>query len=165
MTDHPENPSMGLNLNRLTTYGNGFQLLDLMKSADGWRILDFSEGFDEKENVPDRYFDDFGWPTQMPDGVDDGAVWLTRVNFSEELPTGRYVITWDGDGELTTFAPNIDTSPNRIEFDVTEDTNGIQLYIDATDTNGTGDYARNIKVFREEDGTDCRSRGGGKRRK
>ncbi|HMQ58461.1 MAG TPA: hypothetical protein PKE65_07925, partial [Rhizobiaceae bacterium] len=39
---HPINPSQGINVGSLDTYGTGLQTLNLMKSADGWRVIDIT---------------------------------------------------------------------------------------------------------------------------
>ena len=156
-TAQPANPSMGINATALSTYANSFQTLDLFKQADGWRALNFDGGFNETENVDPSYFDAQGWPVRMPDGDLAGDIWFTRVSFSEELPAGRYVLRWEGDGELGVAGEVVERDGNRIVFEVRDGAlgddprNAIQVYLDATDTEGDGDYVRNVQVFREED--------------
>ncbi|MEM9795012.1 MAG: hypothetical protein AAF919_00885 [Pseudomonadota bacterium] len=153
MSGGANDPAMGLNLNALNTYGSGFQTLDLFKQADGWRILDFNSGFNETEEVDPGYFDPFGWPTRMPDGADAGRIWFTRLSFSDDLPTGSYILTWQGDAEIGVEGNVTSRAPNRIEFDVTPRSdgsgqpNGLQVYLDQIGPSGFD----NLRVFRAED--------------
>ncbi len=152
---HPINPSQGINVGSLDTYGTGLQTLNLMKSADGWRVIDITT-FEGGFPVDPALFDAQGWPTQMPVAGGAELQWATGVTWSEVLPKGNYVITWEGEGEFELFKSVVERGDHRIVFEVgdrggTTLPDGIQIVIQDTDPEGVGNHLRNFKVFRLED--------------
>lgn len=155
LPDHPLNPALGLNLGSMGPYGSGLQTLDLMKGADAWGLLDPATW--AAAPVDPALLDAEGWPTAMATLGGVTQHWATRVTYSEALPKGQYVITWKGEGSFETFLEVTDRQDHRItvtvddRWDSPDLPDGIILLITDTDPNHTGDYLRDIKVFRAED--------------
>jgi hypothetical protein len=155
MSSHPANPTMGLNLSGMNTYGNGFQTLNLMRQSDGWSLVNTSNGWSATRNYDKALLDEYGWPKEMVTVNGQTQVWSSGVTYSDRLPPGQYVVTWKGEGEFYTFKDVVQTGDHRIVIDVKDDPaavlDGFGITIYNTDPNKTGDYLRDFEVYRLQD--------------
>ena len=146
----PNNPSQGLNLGgQPSAYGDTFSALNMFHGADAW-ITQGSGGAEVRGAVT---VDDKGWATELPvvDGVEQ-MIWA-NVFYTQVMPAGDYIVEWKGEGHLSSWAEMEPLGDHkfRIKFDGSSpgNENGITLWIDETDPNNTGDYIRDIKIYKE----------------
>lgn len=99
----------------------------------------------------DGVFDNNGWPTHMPEGVEKIAT-LWQWSGTPEAAVDRvgvYVLTYEGEGGLKISANQIlSEEPGRIVFNYTKGNIGLGIF--DTDPEGTGDYIRNISIVRQD---------------
>ncbi len=99
--------------------------------------------------------DSSGWVRSLP--ARSSAPIFTSAATYWDLPAGfvggRFVVLYDGTGtiEYGIGAERISSSPGRDLVEARPAQGGILLRITATDPSRTGDYLRNIRVFREGD--------------
>ncbi len=154
-----EGPSQGINIaNAPSPYSNSYMALDLMKGHDGWFY--HANGTDHEATADQLNYDERGWPTSLP--VIDGAatgIWA-NVFYSNVYPATRFILEWDGKGSVVPFQDYTVIDGNHVlieyEADYVDDSgaptrDGITIFIEESDSDGTGDYVRNIKLYREDD--------------
>ena len=147
---HPNNPSVGINLNVIGASEPGLQTVDLFKQADPWRHRSI-----ESESQLD--LDEYGWLKTFPDLGEESQTLTTRIANQTDLVPGKYIIDWEGEGELWAIAGDNaanSPAPNWMELYVDPNTmgeQGILLGIKSTDPNNNGNYIRNIRVYHEDD--------------
>ena len=153
-------PSQGMNLGgRPSPYGDSFVALDLMKGIDAWRYTLPGTG-DGPVPLSQLNFDARGWLTELPvvDGVETSV--YANVLYGQLLPAGKFILEWQGEGSLGIFQQYVEIAPNKwlvtFDADYTGDDgkprdNGFSIAIDSTDPNQTGNYIRDIKLYRAED--------------
>lgn len=142
-------PSLGLNLAANVDWSGDFPFLDRMLTHRPW-VTSTDTQWNTGAPVP---LDANNWPTSIPDGTV-----LTTVLSADPHganPTGRYVVTWEGTGEVA-----VTLTAAMVEGDGTgghaviiapgtpgEDYNPLFLQIRASDP---ADPIRNIHVVRED---------------
>lgn len=146
----PHNPSQGLNLGgQPNAYGDTFSALNLFHGADAWITSD-ADGNEIRGQVT---MDEKGWATELPvvGGVEQ-VIWA-NIFYTEIMPAGDYIVEWKGEGNLSSWTEleRLGDHKFRLKFDgsSTGNQNGISLWIDQTDPNNTGDYIRDIKIYKE----------------
>ncbi|MGL4490157.1 MAG: calcium-binding protein [Rhizobiaceae bacterium] len=145
------NPSQGLNLGgQPQAYGDAFSALNLFYGADAW----ITRGPNGEEIRGQVSVDEKGWLTEMPLVNGQPQPVIANVFYTKIIPAGSYIVEWKGEGTLTTYS-NFESLGNnkfRINFDGSSPTNesGISLIIENTDPNNTGNYIRDIKIYKEE---------------
>lgn len=153
-------PSQALNLgNAPSPYGDSFMSLDLMKGAEPWSY--WTEGIGGRY-VPeaDQIMDKRGWLTTLPvvDGVETGV--YANIFYGRIQPAGPFILEWKGKGSIEVEGPYEVIGKNRIRFDFAPEyvdaqgnptQDGITVVINGTDPDGTGNYLRDIKLYRAED--------------
>jgi RTX calcium-binding nonapeptide repeat (4 copies) len=150
--------SLGIGLNGIADYSTELPFLDAFKSARSWTTQN-SGTWDTGESAQ-LNVDAQGWVKSLPTGNSAAAYRSVGTLLLREIPgaypSGRYVVFYDGTG---TIEYNFDATKNAAESTPGRDVlqvdsnggNGIYLKITATDPNNTGDYIRNIRVYREAD--------------
>lgn len=151
--DHQQ-AALGINIHQLTYWSPEWTLLDAFKSAGGW-FTQTDDLFDTAEqHLLDT--DAQGWVRSLPD-QDSGATYryvaaLLLNGNGGKHPAGRYVITYEGEGQIHYFfdAQKIErlSRPGRDVIEIAQPTNGgILLRITQTDPRNVGNYIRNIRVI------------------
>jgi Ca2+-binding RTX toxin-like protein len=152
-------PSQSLNLgSNPSPYSDSFISLDLMKGLEAWHY--FPNG--EFSFIPPASLskDAKGWLTELPvvNGVEQPV--FTNVVYTQQLKPGKYILEWDGAGEIGVYQNATQIGPNKLQIDYDptyRDANGqpvddgFTVIIEQTDPNGTGNYIRNIKLYSAED--------------
>ncbi|WP_281967833.1 hypothetical protein [Roseovarius nanhaiticus] len=92
-----------------------------------------------------------GWPTRIPGDLGSiGTVLMTDLPEEAEALAGRYVLRFDGDGivEVSGRARNVRYGGNEVSFDFAPGPGPVDIRIQRSDRQGSGDYVRNIRVMR-----------------
>ncbi|WP_424439184.1 calcium-binding protein [Planktotalea sp.] len=147
------NPSLAMGLNGIADWSVQHPFLDLMKTARPWvgHKGDQWGAFESGAIEAGGYLDEFGWPKRLPDGARAlEAFILTDQPVEASALKGRYLVTYDGQGNLDIggLAKNVRRSADEISFDYTPGEGLVSIAITKTDPD---DYIRNIKVFRASD--------------
>lgn len=153
-TQNTDGRSLGIGLNGIADWSNQLPFINAFKSARAW-IPQNTNTWDTHESLD---LDADGWLRSLPTSSSPEAYRYasTLLLTTPNSPSGRYVVMYDGTGTLSyNFdAKKIDaeSTPGRDVLDVTSTNgNGIYLSVRATDPNKTGDYLRNIRIYRESD--------------
>jgi Ca2+-binding RTX toxin-like protein len=145
------NPSQALNLGgQPGAYGDTFSALNLFHGADAW--ITFGPNGEEIRNQVS--VDAQGWLTESP-VVNGQPQWVVaNIFYTKIIPAGDYIVEWKGEGVLSSYSnvESLGANKFRIKFDGSSPTNesGISLVIESTDPNNTGNYIRDIKIYKEE---------------
>lgn len=150
-----ENPSLAMGLNTISDWSAQQPFLDLVKSARVWSAhrADGGPVIELPEIADKAAFDEQGWPIRMPEGAD----WLSMLMLTDQPAdgysrAGRYVLTWEGQGQIAmNGVHDLDSStPGEVRFSYVPYPGLVEIRVLSTDPAGTGDYIRNIRVVREE---------------
>ena len=147
------NPSFGVNLGGIAPQSSNQVFLDYFKQAE-WYIFNPAENWFTRQNDNLLETDAQGWLKSLPSINGKTQPVMAAVLWDKWHPPGRYVIEYKGKGELSTDYDVIESSPGRLVIDLKDgkgESDQLQIYIDSTDPNGTGNYIRDIQVFREQD--------------
>lgn len=153
---------LGTNLGECSYYSTELPFLDLFKTSSGWIAGNDSTWSTGEESQID--IDQYGWVKSLPGKSSN--LKFTRVStllnrvMKDKYPSGNYVVLYDGTGQISyKFDATLrSSSPGRdvIYADASLDA-GICLTIESTDTKGTGDYLRNIRIVQAEHEADYQS--------
>ncbi len=133
---------LGINLAEANYYNREWVFVDAMKQAREW--LPTRPGGSDPWNTGEKLrLDANGWPILGPN---QAAHTIMFRDTTGAYPAGRYVCTFDGDGEvvLDFDAKMVRTGKNRVVADVTPSNLGIYLRIDRSNPNNP---VRNVKVW------------------
>ncbi|MFM7428125.1 MAG: calcium-binding protein [Elainella sp.] len=151
--------SLGIGLNEVAFYSTQLPFLDLFKTSPGWITHSDTEWDTQESAQLDR--DENGWVRSLPATQTNsqpprynqiGTLMLWDI--PNTYPSGRYVVVYDGVGTMDyRGARKVDAAsrPGRDVIEIDSSGNGLNLRITATDPNRTGDYIRNVRVYREAD--------------
>lgn len=134
---------LGTNLDFLTDWSTALPFVDLMKTSRPW----FSGTRDEWEHDQPIDLDEHGWVRSLRPGqvVRTLMVWDITTH-----PAGRYVVSWEGEGQLEYFGGarerrvDSESGPHRDVLDIDPRQPGIGLMITRIDPD---DPIRNIRVL------------------
>lgn len=133
---------LGINLAEVTYYTREWVFVDAMKQARPWlpTTPGSSSPWDSGQTLS---LNDNGYPL-LREG--QAAHTIMLIDTEGAYPAGKYVCTYDGDGdiEFAFDAKVTQRSDHRIELDVNPTDNGIYLRIDRSNPNNP---IRNIKVW------------------
>ncbi len=131
----------GVNLAPHTYYSPSWVFVDVFKHAAPWWAQSTTSSTWSTGLPLDQDAD--GWIRSLSPGQAAGT--LIYQNTGGRYPGGRYIATYDGDGELQFgFDARIASSqPGRIEIDVSPSDNGI--YVKLVRTN-PANYLRNLRI-------------------
>lgn len=143
-------PSIGINLGPPGIYNDNFIFLDLTKQATSWFLGKASNWYQAPTNS-NPMLDANGWIKSLAVVDGEKTVAGQRVFFSDEAKPGKFIITWTGDGTIKTDNTVLATGDHRLEvqFDGNPG-DGLSYFIQSTDPQNTGNYIKDIKVFRAE---------------
>ncbi len=147
---------IGTNLAGPADWGSEWPFVDIMKYSRTWITFNsqwIGNGVNawDTEVIDSIPCDDDGYPLQLPypvAGTETTQIVRTVWANTEALPSGMYVVLWDGTGsvEVGFDAVNIiQTGSNRLEFTLTPGLNDI-LYLAITQSQ-FGNHVRNIRVL------------------
>lgn len=145
---------LGINITGLNYWSSQWTVLDVMKQASNgsgalWATSNaqtwaFNTGHQSRLDL-----DPQGWPRSLPDANDPDFHYVTTIIFHDNphYATGKYVVLYEGEGELLYNGPTLlSSSPGR---DVVQlNANSVfHLQIRKTDPNNNGNYLRNIRII------------------
>ena len=136
--DRIANPKLALGLAGVNDWSVQQPFLDLMKTARPWtgHLGDQWGGMEEADLRAAGVLDAEGWPLRLPGGV-SGLSTLILTDLPEEAGgvAGRYVLTWQGKGELRVEgrAQVVSRTAGEVVFDYTPGPGAVILTIAATD--------------------------------
>jgi hypothetical protein len=133
--------ALGINLSSWASYHQEWAFVDVMKGAADW-VSQRVVGGSWNTGEPIALRSD-GYPAYL--NTDQAVATVMLKETGDRYPGGRYVILWDGDGDLQLRddAVLVSRNGNRIEADV-RPRYGIQLRIIRTNPS---DPVRNIRVL------------------
>jgi len=133
---------LGINLDGVTYYTRQWVFVDAMKQARQW-LPTRSGGSTPWDSGETLKLTDNGWPI-LRDG--QAAHTLIMIDTQGAYPAGKYVCTYDGDGEIVFGhdAQVISHNGNRIDLNVHPSDRGIYLRIDKSNP---ANPVRNVKVW------------------
>ena len=129
---------VGINLSGIAYFGAQFPFADLVKSSGGWSSRYTGGAF--RGAFPTTAG---GYPASLEEGQHAVAVmgWP-----GTHYPAGRYVVLWDGDGDIgfpLSKLRVVERQPHRIVVEVSDDS-GFWVGIERTDP---ADPVRNVRVL------------------
>ncbi|MCJ7874265.1 calcium-binding protein [Phaeobacter sp. J2-8] len=149
-----ENPSLGMGLNGIADWSTQQPFVDVMKTARRWvgHTQSTWGAWSYEDLLADGVFDDQGWVTRLPDGVDRIETFvLTELPQEVQSLRGSYRMTWKGSGTLDVvgLAKVQARNDHEIWFNFRPDDDTVAVQIRETDPEGTGDYIRDIAIVHE----------------
>lgn len=144
-----------VNLASLDDWGTQQPFIDRMKVARAWigHLPGRWGGLDHDDLAARGLLDENGWPTSIPGDLSSiGTLVMTDLPEEAVSLAGRYVVRFEGNGivELAGRATNVRYGKNRVTFDFSPGSGGVEIKIQRSDRAGRGDYVRNITVMRED---------------
>ncbi|MFY1705936.1 hypothetical protein [Tritonibacter scottomollicae] len=147
---------VAMNLAAVRDWSPQAPFIDHFKTARAWigHLPGRWGGVTEEELRAAGYLDPDGWPLAIPPEL--GSIGTVLLNDLPETATslaGRYVLQFDGQGivEAGGRATNVRYGKNEVSFDFTPGQGAVDIRIQRSDRDETGDYVRNITVVRESD--------------
>lgn len=137
----PAAPSIGINLSGIADWGTAWPFVDAFRTSRRWISQQQGAAWGKG---PALDLDDRGWVRRLEAGKwADTPVMLEAAR----MPKGRYVVTWEGDGDVGVWSGDPRTKPlnptaNRFEFDL--GASGLFLRLNRTNP---ANYVRNIHVW------------------
>lgn len=152
--------SLGMGLSGVTDYSSQLPFLDLFKTARPWIPQSNSTWDTQEASLLDLDAD--GWVRSLPATQNQTSPpRYTRVgtlmlrDIPNAYPPGRYVVLYEGTGTMSYgfAARKLDelSTSGRDVIEVNSSGDGLYVQITETDPQQTGDYLRNIRVYREAD--------------
>ncbi|MEZ6190316.1 MAG: hypothetical protein R3C45_03395 [Phycisphaerales bacterium] len=134
---------LGMNLADVTYYTREWVFVDAMKQSRDW-LPTRSGSSDPWDSGESLKLDADGWPILRAPG--EAAHTIMYHDTEGAYPAGRYVCTWEGDGEVVLGwdAREVNRRNRRVTADVNPTNLGIYLRIDSSNPN---DPVRNVKVW------------------
>lgn len=132
----------GINLSYIPSWTSSWPFVDAFKIRRPWISGSADRNtWDDGRPIP---MDADGWPTEVL--PDQRVHTLIYDNTHGNYPSGRYVLLYEGQGQLNLRgdAQVVSQSPGHMEVDVTPSNVGIQFEVLATDPS---DYIRNIRFI------------------
>ena len=145
-------PALGMGLNGLADWSTQHPFVDIMKTAREWigHLPGQWGGMDANQLRALGVLDENGWPLRMPDGVTHLETFvLTDQPKETQHLRGRYVLTYDGRGDLRVGgrAKRVQYSDGAIRFSYEPGAGLVSIALRAIDA---ADPIRNIRIIRED---------------
>ena len=149
-----DNPSLAMGLAGISDWSTQHPFLDLMKTARPWvgHLPGQWGGVSFEELMEGGHLSAEGWPVSLPvevTGIE--AFILTDQDPRDTALAGRYLMTWDGEGDVTLggLAMNVERQDGGgYAFDYQPGPGVVGIRVGSVDP---ADPVRNIRVFREAD--------------
>lgn len=145
-------PGVAFNLAEVNDWSVEQPFLDVFKTARPWigHLEGQWGGFEEPRLREEGYLDAQGWPTAIPPGV-SGIGTLVLTDLPEEMAAaaGRYVLTYEGEGEiwLEGLVQNVASEPGRMAFDFKPGKGAVLITLKRI---AADDPIRNIRIVRQD---------------
>ena len=144
--------NIGTNISGVASWETNLQLVNVMKKCQEWHsqsIGDTTYTWDSGFAKDLSYRPD-GYPTQIPQTV-AGSTYPQKVatiwESMSDWPLGKYIVLYDGAGKIV-FSGSIEsfqeTSPGRIELNISDTTGSMEMSIDSSDVNNP---IHNIRIL------------------
>lgn len=139
-------------LNGVADWSTQHPFIDVMKSGRRWigHLPNQWGGVDFEDMMAEGVFDEHGWPVRMPENVTK----LESLILTDQSPdaihlSGRYVVLYDGQGELSVSgrARVATREPGSLVFSYSPGSGSVGIAISATNAD---DPIRNIRVIPEK---------------
>ncbi|MBD3241422.1 MAG: hypothetical protein GF331_12610, partial [Chitinivibrionales bacterium] len=149
---HAQTPKipMGMDLGTSSYWDEQLAFSNLMQNASPWSTAD--AGFGEKTDLRDRLETDAnGYPLQVPSPVAGYADQEVECQLPRNYPPGRYVVTYEGTGELHFWNVSVvsaEPQNNRYVIDMQMQGNHSAMWIIRSEL---GDHVRDIRILPEAD--------------
>ena len=136
--------SMGMNTGSVNYYNPTLVFTDVMKASS--KMLTFTIGTREWNSgvLASIPVDSNGWPLELPYNTNGKATGV-RILLNNRYK-GEYIVTWDGDGEITWNVPH--KRINGVHY-ITLSGFGNNVWISLTKST-PGNHIRNIRIFPQE---------------
>jgi Ca2+-binding RTX toxin-like protein len=143
------------------TYNDSFFFLNLFKGGDGWAAV-AANGAITRPDIDGAGFDAQGYPTSMTIGGVAAQEIISNVFYTRVLPAGQYILEWTGEGTVEAYQNSTVIGPNKLLINYAADytdvvngqtvprDDGITVRILSTDPSNTGNYVRDIKLYKTE---------------
>lgn len=149
-----DRPALAMGLNGIADWSTQHPFIDLMKTARPWVGHLRGErwgGFPAERLEAEGHLDAEGWPLRIPEDVTKLETFvLTGMPEEATSLAGRYVLSWDGEGDLRVGALADNTrysySKREVRFDYTPGEGTVSISFTRTDPD---DPIRNITLVRE----------------
>lgn len=146
---------IAINLASVVDWSPQAPFLDHFKTARAWigHLPGRWGGVTAAELQTAGYLDADGWPIAIPQDLGSiGTVILADLPPEARSLAGRYRLSFEGDGivEVSGRVQNVRYAAGEVWFDYTPGPGIVEVRIQRTDRQGTGDYARNISVVKQE---------------
>ncbi|WP_435256805.1 hypothetical protein ACSBLW_11730 [Thioclava sp. FR2] len=146
------NPNLALGLHGITDWTVQQPFLNVLKTAREWtgHLPGQFGGWDHARLSSAGVLDENGWPKSIPPELTGlSLLFLTDLPSDAEGVSGRYLVTFEGKGDLTLegLAQNVQANGNEIRFDFVPGPGTVSLTLTRTDAT---DPIRNITVVRED---------------
>ena len=148
------NPSIAAGLDGNSYYSSALPFINIFKSAAGWSVR-LSDGttMNYGDLLAGGYLDENGYIKVMPDGATNVEIVVHVPTASDGYaPTGRYVITYEGDADIDPWLASgtiVSEEPGRVVFDYTGEHPFI-INMAAVDNGESGNYLRDVSIVRED---------------
>jgi len=138
-----QQPVLGMNLSFVTYWTREWVFTNVMRQAKGW--ISTNTGGQPWDNGGNVATNSEGWPLLNPG---QAAATLILNATDGHYPGGRYICTFDGDGDvvLDFDAKVTSRQPGHLEANVTPSNNGIYLRIENSNLSNP---VRNVKLVHE----------------
>ncbi len=157
------NSALGVNVSGATYYSTTWQYINFFKRASGgsgylWRTVCWEECGDQLWHNTEEYtqlqLDEQGWPTSLPENNPDGILFdavQTNILLDTDVhPIGRYIVKYDGSGDIryngtpdNFSVVEEESTPGRDVLDISG-SSALLVTIAATDPDN---YIRNIRIY------------------
>lgn len=151
----PASEWLGVHFSAPIAWHSEIQFTNLMSRSYWWRIslvgsTDVLDKMDRDGLHPQIPSDSCGYPLQIP--YEGKYVWTYVIyNQGENYPGGRYVVLYDGEGDVTLQGDAVEIegtrSPGRFEANVTPSDEGFKIFLN---TSTLGNHVRNIRIIPAE---------------
>lgn len=146
------NANLALGLNGLADWSVQVPFLDLMKMSREWtgHLPGQYGGWDAAKLASVGALDEHGWVKRIPAELTGiSTLILTDLPPDTYGVAGRYLVTWDGDGDLKLGgrAENIAVQTGQASFDFAPGPSGVELMIQSVSAENP---IRDIKIIRQD---------------
>lgn len=165
---HSDNPKLGINVGSLGKLTTSIPFTDIFKISSGWftscaydwrakRPIDPGCTAKTSLNTQEQdqlQMDGNGWVRALP-APNETPVFTSVTStwrLSKHFPTGRYVVLYEGEGEMkiTGDLKMVNDFRGHKEFDLLSPKRNLKLQILTTDPRRNGNYIRNIRIVPKE---------------
>lgn len=140
---------IGMNLGEVDYYSAALPFVDAMKYGDAWLTKSVAGHEWDTGTIAKIPTDADGYPTQLPYDVPGSGPQIVHLLLFRDLvayPGGRYVLLYDGEGEIGARmdAAVVSQAKGRVEIDVTPSAEGVDIVVSRSNPS---DHIRNLRLI------------------